>query len=262
MKTQLAGFLGVIAALVISESGIADDGCVQKMQRLSKKVPPSLLFDLFTKLKANHLKLTRPVIVVDFSRRSTEERFFVIDLQAGTAEGHITTHGLKSASKSDPTKATRFSDDLGSGESTLGLFRIGKSQHSPGLGRDVSHLEGLEAATQNAGKRVVCVQENDDVSDAQHTAGMTHGCFGIDPVYYGKKKDEFNGAILMSGLDRKSDDRLYRDGRLLCEASRGLEATPSRSHPKPPAGAGQKSGPKVDGGRTSVAPDDSQSGEP
>ena len=67
--------------------------------------------------------------IIDYSRPSTEERFWVIDLSQGTLEySELTSHGSGSQDPSDMRYADRFSNTNGSPD------RSGahKDQNDPG----------------------------------------------------------------------------------------------------------------------------------
>jgi len=114
--------------------------------------------------------------VIDYSRPSNEPRLWVLDLTTRTLRYHeLVAHGRGSGE----LYATRFSNDAGSQQSSLGLFLTAEpyvGQHGRSL-----RLVGLEPGTNDhALDRALVMHGADYVSAAfaaaQGRLGRSHGC--------------------------------------------------------------------------------------
>lgn len=98
------------------------------------------------------------ITLIDFSKTSEKERFFVIDLKAGKILfSEITTHGRNSGIE----KATDFSNEINSYKSSLGCFKTAELDTSP-RHDTVLILDGLEKGiNHNARVREIIIHRSE-----------------------------------------------------------------------------------------------------
>src|SRR6185436_2102441 len=89
----------------------------------SDEVPRGLLEDaiVFFHVNRAHIPKTGSFVVIDLSRYSGLDRFWLVDLADGSVEAHKTAHGDGSDPDNDGY-ATKFSNDSGSHMSSLGFY--------------------------------------------------------------------------------------------------------------------------------------------
>ena len=123
------------------------------------------------------------LVVVDYSKPSSEERMTVIDLKSGRAKmNSLVAHGVNSGL----LYATDFSDRVGSNQSSLGLYKVGEEYWGK-HGRSL-RLDGLDPGfNRNARKRAIVVHAADYVSEEAMEAnrhefgrlGRSAGCLSL-----------------------------------------------------------------------------------
>jgi hypothetical protein len=143
-------------------------------------VPADLLQKAIVYFDANksHFGNQTYITVVDFSKSSAVKRMFVINMNTG----FVTTLHVAHGKGSEPTPvsngyARRFSNVLGSNESSLGFFRTAETyfgKHALSL-----RIDGLSTTNSNVRVRAVVVHGADYVHDADVIEGRTDGCFGV-----------------------------------------------------------------------------------
>jgi L,D-transpeptidase catalytic domain len=159
-------------------------GQVQAPQSAVPAVPGDIDPQLFAKAKAaldQHKIWPRDVIgVVDFSRPSSDPRFYVVDLMNGTAEAYRVAHGRGS----DPDHSgyvERFSNDFGSYASSNGTYTTGDYYDGKyGLSMKV---RGLDWSNYNAEPRALVIHNawyaEDDMIPIHGKLGRSEGCFAM-----------------------------------------------------------------------------------
>ena len=118
--------------------------------------------------------------IVDFSKPSSEPRFFVVDLASGNVESHLVCHGRGS----DPAHSgylERFSNDFGSYASSNGTYTTGDYyQGKYGLSLRV---DGLDATNSNADARAIVIHNawyaEPDMLQLHGQLGRSEGCFAM-----------------------------------------------------------------------------------
>lgn len=124
--------------------------------------------------------------IIDFSKPSTEKRLFILDLEKQELLYHTyVAHGKNTG----VNMATKFSNNKGSNQSSLGLYRTGESyqgKHGYSL-----RLDGLEQGfNDNARSRAVVMHSASYVSEAfikRHgRLGRSWGCPAV-PVEFSKE---------------------------------------------------------------------------
>lgn len=117
--------------------------------------------------------------VIDYSRPSTERRLWVLDLRRGEVVfEELVAHGRESGAN----RATRFSNDVGSHQSSLGLF-VTLDDYQGQHGRSL-RLRGLEPGVNDrALERALVIHGADYVSEkfgARHgRLGRSFGCAAL-----------------------------------------------------------------------------------
>jgi hypothetical protein len=118
--------------------------------------------------------------VVDFSKPSSEPRFYVVDLMNGSVEGHRVAHGRGS----DPDHSgfvERFSNAFGSYASSNGAYLTGDYYDGKyGLSMKV---RGLDWSNYNAEPRAIVIHNawyaEDDMIPIHGKLGRSEGCFAM-----------------------------------------------------------------------------------
>ncbi len=126
------------------------------------------------------------VTIIDFSKPSTEERLFILDLEKQELLYHtFVAHGKNTG----VNMATKFSNNKGSNQSSLGLFRTGESyqgKHGYSL-----RLDGLEKGfNDNARSRAVVMHSayyvSENFIERHGRLGRSWGCPAV-PVEFSKE---------------------------------------------------------------------------
>ena len=156
----------------------------QPAQVLTPSAPGGIDPQLFARAKAaldTHKVWPRDSIgIVDFTKPSDEERFFVVDLASGNVEAHRVAHGRGS----DPDHSgfvERFSNDFGSYASSNGAYVTGDYYDGKyGLSMKV---RGLDWSNSNAEPRAIVIHNawyaEDDMIPLHGKLGRYEGCFAM-----------------------------------------------------------------------------------
>ncbi len=194
-KTALSGAL--VALLLIIGAGL-----LWLPQKISVEAYRAGFAALDAYRTAHPEEKVRCLAVVDFSKPSYVKRMAVIDLASGEKSFYRVAHGKNSGE----LYATRFSNTLGSGMSSPGLYRVLEA-YSGDHGTAV-RLEGLElAVNDNAFSRDIVLHSADYVSLGYimlnlvtfngPRIGRSNGCFVVSPNDINEvTKKLSNGALL------------------------------------------------------------------
>ncbi len=145
-------------------------------------LPPHILPQAMAALarRRAHLAHTDRIGIVDFSRPSSAQRFFIVDLATGYAQPHLVAHGRGS----DPAHTgwtRRFSNEPGSFASSAGSFVTGSEYHGH-HGRSM-RLSGLDAENCNAESRAIVVHAawyvSPEIATLTGMLGRSEGCFAV-----------------------------------------------------------------------------------
>jgi hypothetical protein len=126
------------------------------------------------------------VTIIDFSKPSTEKRLFILDLKTQELLYHtFVAHGKNTG----VNMATKFSNNKGSNQSSLGLFRTGESyqgKHGYSL-----RLDGLEKGfNDNARSRAVVMHSayyvSENFIERHGRLGRSWGCPAV-PVEFSRE---------------------------------------------------------------------------
>lgn len=143
-------------------------------------INPALLAKAKAALDSHKVYARDTIGVVDFSRPSSEPRFFLVDLMSGQVDGHLVAHGRGS----DPDHSgflEQFSNDFGSHATSNGTYTTADYYEGKyGLSMKV---RGLDWSNYNAEPRAIVIHnawyaEPDMI--AQHgKLGRSEGCFAF-----------------------------------------------------------------------------------
>ena len=171
-------------ALPASPDPLAPLAAQPRPQVLTPFAPGGMDPQLFARAKAaldTHKVWPRDAMgIVDFSKPSNEERFYVVNLQSGEVEAHRVAHGRGS----DPDHSgfvERFSNDFGSYASSNGAYLTGDYYDGKyGLSMKV---RGLDWSNYNAEPRAIVIHNawyaEDDMIPLHGMLGRSEGCFAM-----------------------------------------------------------------------------------
>jgi L,D-transpeptidase-like protein len=153
-------------------------------QPLVPAAPVGIDPQLFAKAKAaldTHKVWPRDTIgIADFSKPSSEPRFFVVDLMSGNVESHRVAHGRGS----DPDHSgfvERFSNDFGSYATSNGAYVTG--DYYDGKYGTSMKVRGLDWSNYNAEPRAIVIHNawyaEDDMIPLHGKLGRSEGCFAM-----------------------------------------------------------------------------------
>jgi hypothetical protein len=139
--------------------------------------------------------------VIDFSRRSTLERLWVLDLSTGTVQFKLhASHGRESGNPSDLAVSDRFSNQEGSNRSSLGLTKTAET-YSGTHGYSL-RLDGLEPGyNDNVRARAIVFHgasyARAEVAASQGYLGRSLGCPAVDDRVSARLIDAIAGGTLV-----------------------------------------------------------------
>ncbi|TVP90813.1 MAG: hypothetical protein EA347_02785 [Thioalkalivibrio sp.] len=189
MMTLRKLFLALFSVGLFSSPALAsDDSRVQQLvHALSGEAPavqPEVLQKAVSAMKCavnNGVESADRLAVIDFSLPSSERRLWIFDLQEKELllEDFV-AHGQNSGDN----YANRFSNVVGSHQSSIGLFRTEESyfgRHGYSL-----RMDGLEAGVNDRARdRAIVIHAADYVDPAwierQGRIGRSHGCPAVRP---------------------------------------------------------------------------------
>lgn len=181
--------LALLGAVLVSAPALASDNSqAQKLVRALSGVAPAAEPDVLERAVSamkcavsNGMESAERLAVIDFSLPSSERRLWIFDLQDKTLllEDFV-AHGQNSGGN----HATRFSNVVGSHQSSLGLFRTQESyfgRHGYSL-----RMDGLEAGVNDRARdRAIVIHAADYVDPAwierQGRIGRSQGCPAVRP---------------------------------------------------------------------------------
>jgi len=162
----------------------------------------------------NSIELTNKNLlsIIDYSKPSSEKRFFIIDI-----ENHkllyqtLVAHGKKSGF----LKATKFSNKIGSYKSSLGFFRTGNSYF--GIRGFSLQLEGLEKGiNDNARLRGIIIHGanyvDENFANGNGVIGRSWGCPAVSKKLSKEIINLLKGGSL---LYIYADDELYKENSVI-----------------------------------------------
>lgn len=142
----------------------------------------------------SRIKNRRYISLIDFSKRSTEPRFFIIDMTLGSVWAIRTAHGKGSDSNHDGI-AEKFSNKSGSNASSLGYY-LAAETYSGKYGLSL-RLDGLSSTNSAVRARAVVIHAASYVKEAQVIQGRSWGCPAIAPHLRDKVLNMLKGGSLI-----------------------------------------------------------------
>jgi len=236
MKLLLMAFAGLISLLSIASANNSPDEKIYRNKTTDAIISDGIdyyeqqLHNIYTKCELNNkleftvfkqaldgynsLELSNKNIlsIIDFSKPSTEERFFIIDLEnPKLLYQTLVAHGKNSGY----LNATKFSNRMGSHKSSLGFYRTGKSYFGK---RGYSlQLEGLEKGiNDNARLRGIVIHGanyvNEKYTNGNNMIGRSWGCPAVS-----KKLNKEIIELLKGGscLFIYAEDELYKERSMI-----------------------------------------------
>lgn len=166
-------------------------------------------FDGYSSIEMANKKL---LSIIDYSKPSTEKRFFIIDV-----ENHkllyqtLVAHGKKSGY----LNATKFSNKIGSYKSSLGFYRTGNSYF--GIRGYSLQLEGLEKGiNDNARLRGIIIHGanyvDERLANGNGVIGRSWGCPAVSKKLSKEIINLLKGGSL---LYIYADDELYKENSVI-----------------------------------------------
>lgn len=129
---------------------------------------------------ANYYSISnkRYVTIIDFSKHSSQRRWFLFDLSTGQVNKYLTSHGRNSDLDNDGY-ATEFSNTSGSKQSSLGFYSTAETYYgSHGFSM---RLDGLDSSNSRARSRAIVVHPANYVQESNNYSGRSWGCPALDP---------------------------------------------------------------------------------
>jgi hypothetical protein len=132
--------------------------------------------------------------VVDFSKHSSEKRFFIIDMKSGRVAKHLVAHGSASDRDNDGF-AERFSNELNSNASSLGYY-LTADTYVGKYGRSL-RMDGLSTTNSNVRARSIVVHAAPYVDENRREQGRSWGCFAFAERVAPKVIDQLRGGSVI-----------------------------------------------------------------
>lgn len=163
-------------------------------------VPAKLLEQAVVYYEANKNRFSNKnfISVIDFSKKSSKPRFFVIDLVTGGVWALRTAHGSGSDHDHDGF-ATSFGNISGSKKSSLGFYRTAETY--PGSNGYSLRLDGLSTTNSKARSRAIVIHGANYVSDRTVIQGRSSGCPAVSHTNRDKLINRIkNGSLIYAAL--------------------------------------------------------------
>lgn len=173
---------------------------VDKLARVAPSLDRKVLFKAVSAMECatnNGMSPAERLAVIDFSLPSSVPRLWIFDLaRRKLVLEELVAHGQNSGED----QATRFSNIIGSNQSSLGLFRTSESyfgRHGYSL-----RMDGLEpGVNDNARDRAIVIHAADYVDptwiDRQGRIGRSQGCPAVRPEVAQKVVDNLKDGQFM-----------------------------------------------------------------
>lgn len=159
-------------------------------------VPTKLLKEAVLYFDANASRFANKtyITVIDFSKRSSVRRMFVINMKSGAVWALTTAHG-KGSDPDHDGYADKFSNVSGSNASSLGFYKVAETYIGKyGLSL---RLDGLSSTNSNARPRAVVIHGANYVQDRVVVQGRSFGCPAIPMGYRDRLIPLIKGGSLL-----------------------------------------------------------------
>ncbi|MCE3010129.1 MAG: murein L,D-transpeptidase catalytic domain family protein [Proteobacteria bacterium] len=165
---------------------------------LDRKIATQALEDavIFFELNKNKIPRHDLLVVIDYSKPSWQDRFYVIDLETGKVEAFKTSHGKGS----DPTHTGRaqfFSNTPDSNMTSLGFYLTGHDYDGQ-YGKALK-MHGLSESNSKAFDRAIVIHGAGYVNESENWVGRSQGCPALDFKFSTKVIEKIKeGALIYS----------------------------------------------------------------
>lgn len=159
-------------------------------------VPDKHLEEAVIYYHKNKAKLKNPnyLSVIDFSKSSTQKRFYIINMTSGSVWNIHVAHGKGSDSNHDGF-AEKFSNVSGSNASSLGFYRTTETYE--GSNGYSLRLDGLSSTNSNANPRAIVIHGANYVQDSNVIQGRSWGCPAVSMANRTKLINLIKGGSLI-----------------------------------------------------------------
>ena len=147
----------------------------------------------FHKNKAT-LKNKNVLSIIDYSQKSTQKRWYFINMQTGAVWNIHVAHGKGSDSNHDGY-AEKFSNVSGSNATSLGFFRTAETYN--GANGFSLRLDGLSSTNSKARERAIVVHGASYVQDTSVVQGRSWGCPAVSTANTQKVINLIKGGSLI-----------------------------------------------------------------
>ncbi len=157
-------------------------------------VPKAQLEKALNYFEQNKSKLKNQeyIVLIDYSKHNSKERFFLIDTQSGQVETFLVAHG-KGSDPSGSGNASLFSDTDMSLMSSLGFFITAETYY--GSNGFSLKLDGQSSTNSNARARAIVIHGADYVN--QGSVGRSWGCPALEMRHYQDVIGRIKGGALV-----------------------------------------------------------------
>lgn len=182
-----------------------DDAVLQKYDHLDPQnlVDTKLLREAVLYFDANQSRFANKsyITVIDFSKRSSVRRMYIIDVKTGAVWALPTAHGKGSDPEHDGY-AEKFSNVSGSNASSLGYYKVAETYYGKhGLS---IRMDGLSTTNSAARARAVVIHGASYVQDRAVIQGRSFGCPAVPNEYRDRVVSMLKGgSLLYAGLSGK-----------------------------------------------------------
>lgn len=142
----------------------------------------------------SRIKNKKYLSLIDFGKRSTQARFYIINMASGDVMAIHTAHGKGSDSNHDGY-AEKFSNKSGSNATSLGFY-IGAETYTGKYGLSLK-LDGLSSTNSKARARAVVIHAATYVKESSVIQGRSWGCPAIAPHLRDKVIGMIKGGSLI-----------------------------------------------------------------
>lgn len=136
--------------------------------------------------------------IIDFDLKSSEKRFFILNMKTGAVDSMLVTHGKNSETKN--ATAESFSNEIGSEKSSLGFYSTGNLPYEGKHGKSLK-LNGLSATNSNAFERGIVIHSADYATqsfvDERGRLGLSQGCPAVSPNKIENVINKLKGRALL-----------------------------------------------------------------
>lgn len=163
-------------------------------------VPTALLEKAVIYFDTNKSKIANKnyISVIDFSKKSSKPRFFVVDMKTGAVWAVRTSHGKGSDANHDGF-AEKFSNVSGSNASSLGIYKTAET-YQGGNGYSL-RLDGMSSTNSNARRRLIVIHGANYVQESNVIQGRSSGCPAVDHGIRDKLINRIKGgSVIFAGL--------------------------------------------------------------